>query len=285
MAYFAAGEERAFGDLGCGPNCGCGPCRSGVSGLSEWYVKDETQEAPEPPPPTPPPAPRRPSQANGAKLGYFGQAVGPESAFERDRRQVQDAISRGIRDPRQLTNIVFFGRHPTLQSNPAWVSDPNLVSHWQKILNRLVLPTLQLSAPGSAPNTPRPGQFRRRRGATSRRPGLGEPPAGPLCDAARSDLTSLEFDLKILNNEVAKGTGASPTRLALKRRLLTVDVNGMIAALDSYIASGCCEPALKTLESEVQALPWPTSSTATRTRLQNAIVAAQGRARKDQKHC
>jgi hypothetical protein len=84
---------------------------------------------------------------------------------------------------------------------------------------------------------------------------------------------------------LARGAGASAVRLTLKRKLLDTDVDGMIHALDFYIESGCCEPSLKTLESEIQALPWAPIVVPTRARLLSEISAAQTRARKDFKHC
>jgi len=115
--------------------------------------------------------------------------------------------------------------------------------------------------------------------------GLGYFAAPPVCDTARRDLAAVASDLNLINNELARGPGASPARLSLKRQLLESDVNGMIRALDSYIASGCCEPALKTLETEIQALPWPIIVVPTRLRLLKEIIAAQDRARKDSQHC
>jgi hypothetical protein len=115
--------------------------------------------------------------------------------------------------------------------------------------------------------------------------GLASVPAIPICGAASADLATVAADLTLVNNELAKGAGASPHRLDLKRRLLDLDVNGMIASLDSYIVSGCCEPSLKRLESEVLALPWHVSVDPMRARLLREITAAQGRARKDFKHC
>jgi hypothetical protein len=153
----------------------------------------------------------------------------------------------------------------------------------RQIRETLVVPALrQMFGPRLRPLFQqgfRPRRFRRFRGF-----GFAGVPA-PVCAAARSDLSAVAADLTLINNELAKGAGASAHRLDLKKRLLESDVDGMISALDSYIVSGCCEPALKTLESEVKALAWHVSVVPTQFRLLREIVAAQGRARKDLKHC
>jgi hypothetical protein len=88
-----------------------------------------------------------------------------------------------------------------------------------------------------------------------------------------------------LHSTSAKGAGLSPRRLALKQDLLNLDVDSMISSLDAHIASGCCEPALKTLEADVKTMAWPALVAATKSKLITQIIAAQGRARKDFKHC
>jgi hypothetical protein len=115
--------------------------------------------------------------------------------------------------------------------------------------------------------------------------GFAGPPVAPVCGAARADLATIAGDLTLVNNEMAKGAGASARRLDLKKKLLDLDVDGMIGALDSYIVTGCCEPSLKVLESEVKALPWHVSVVPTLTKLLREIGAAQARARKDFTHC
>ena len=205
--------------------------------------------------------------------------------IEADENLVREAISRGIRGPRRLTDMVFFARHPSQKENPAWANDGALLDEWRQIRDRLVLPLMRQRF------APRRRIVRYRRVAPPVRlngpphAGFGYFAAPPVCNAARTDLQSISFDIEIINNELKKGAGASATRMALKKRLLELDVDGMIGALDSYIASGCCEPALKTLESEVNALPWPLPVISTKAKLVGQIVAAQLRARKDHKHC
>ena len=41
MSYLSSSDlEGSSSGLGCGGNCGCAPCRSGISGLDEWYVRE-----------------------------------------------------------------------------------------------------------------------------------------------------------------------------------------------------------------------------------------------------
>lgn len=86
MSYFSNIEDGSKLDgLGCGPACNCGPCRSGLNGLGEWYEKekDEGDEPPHSPAATPvePPQmrpastpPSRLQRRNGASagLGQYG---------------------------------------------------------------------------------------------------------------------------------------------------------------------------------------------------------------------
>jgi len=162
MSYFSLAEDQSFASfLGCGKDCGCGPCRSGLSGLAEWYEKEEPDEqptstapktqaaAPDRPSPGPPtkvqgrPAARR-RRRPAPPLGYYGLdesrvAVGPNSDYAR----LQDALSRGIRDPRQLSNILFFGRHPERSGVRIRAEEVGLINEWRQILQRMVLPSLQ----------------------------------------------------------------------------------------------------------------------------------------------
>jgi hypothetical protein len=240
---------------------------------------DEGQEVqPEaaPPPaqePEPAPAQREP-----------GPAVAAPRSADADQGLLREAISRGIRSPRRLTDIIFFARHPELRDNPAWANDGALLDEWRQIHERLVAPEMRRRF---APH-PRVVRYRRPRPARFHGPphfGFGYFAAPPVCEAARRDLDTIAFDVRIINNELAKGPGLSPTRLSLKQDLLTLDVDSMISSLDSHIASGCCEPALKTVEASVKALAWPSLVAATKSKLVTEIIAAQGRARKDFKHC
>jgi len=80
MSYFSNPEDQSLGDgLGCGQGCSCGPCKSGVSGLDEWYEKEETSEvapprapAPRQPPSGPRPQPQSLKGWPGVGLGYYG---------------------------------------------------------------------------------------------------------------------------------------------------------------------------------------------------------------------
>lgn len=274
-------------DLGCGPECKCGPCKAGLSGLDEWYEKERERQ-----PPPSAQSGQSPPQASSAQplSGWngsgFGLAyrsprrrlpVGPAPAIAPapgranspaiDQRVLQDAIRRGVRNLRQLTAAVFFARHPSRRAE------------WLQIRDRIARPALQQLSTTSRVSVggPRLSGFSHF--------GFGEPQPTPVCEPARSDLTTVADDLKLLNRELGKGAKASRLRLQLKRRLLVLDAEVIIRSLDSYIQSGCCEPALKTLESEVNGLPWPVSAGATKARLAKAIVAAQEKARNDRKHC
>lgn len=251
-------------------------------------------------------------EKDGLSFGHFGRFYGDEPAAaaaeplttreqtppeppprpvvaeprqaEADQNLLREALGRGIRGPRRLTDIVFFARHPALKENPAWANDGALLDEWRQIRDTLVVPMVRQRF------APRRPVVRYRRVPPMRFNGppqfsFGYFAAPPVCDVARSDLQSISTDIQLINNELRKGAGASATRMALKKNLLDLDVNGMISSLDSYIASGCCEPGLKTLESQVNALPWPLTVIATKARLVGEIVAAQLRARKDFKHC
>ena len=108
----------------------------------------------------------------------------------------------------------------------------------------------------------------------------------PACEAAAHDLEVLHDMLKWLGNELGKQT-PNPTRLGLLRDLVRLQVDDIIANLGDYIAAGCCEPSLKTLETQVNGLPWPVDNSAQgqRARLVQAIKQAQEKARKDFQHC
>jgi hypothetical protein len=310
MSYFSIGAEPALGGwLGCGKDCNCGPCRSGVSGFGERYEREEDEEAPEPevngwhgmdfgygfhdgeipasepqaePAPeasVPEPEPAQPSTT------VVPPTIAPQSSAVAGEELIQDALRRGIRNPWQLTDIVFFSRHPNRKGTPIQPNENELINERRHIRLKMVLPALrQLFNLRNFPV--------RRRIVRPRRPlprvrfgfaGFAAPPL--VCGAARADLTAIGADLKLINDEIAKGAGASALRLDLKKKLLGVDVDGMISSLDSYIVTGCCESSLKSLASEVNGLPWHVSVVPIQAKLLREIVAAQARARKDFKHC
>lgn len=262
-------------DLGCGPECKCGPCKSGLSGLDETYVKEQER-----PPRATPAQPLSGWDRSGVGSGYrprrripygptpaIAPGPGPVNSPAVDQQVVQDAIRRGVRNLRQLTAAIFFARHPAQRAE------------WVAIRDRIARPALQ-----QLPFVNRPPVNGPRRNGFSRF-GLGEPQPTPLCEPAKSDLSTVATDLNFLNRELGKGAGASRVRVELRKRLLDLDADFVIRSLDSYIQSGCCEGQLKTLESEVNGLPWPVSAGATKAKLAKAIIAAQEKARKDRKHC
>jgi hypothetical protein len=120
--------------------------------------------------------------------------------------------------------------------------------------------------------------------------GGGKAPDGnggsPACAAAAHDLEFLADSIKWLNNELSKPT-PSTTRVRLLKDLVRVNTEVVIDNLAAYIAAGCCEPSLKTLEAQVSALPWPADPDVQvqRAKLIDAIRKAQEKARKNFEHC
>ena len=225
-------------------------------------------------PPAPaPPTTERPSSA------------APPSSPEAEQELIQDALRSGIRNPWQLVDVVFFARHPSRKGTPIKPNETELLSERQHIRLKMVLPALR-QLMSLRRNPVRRRMVRPPRGIRRvARFGFAGAPAPPVCGAARADVSTIAGDLTLVNNELAKGSGASARRLDLKKQLLDVDADGMISSLDSYIATGCCEPSLKVLESELKALPWHVTVVPILSKLLKEIGAAQGRARKDFKHC
>ena len=305
MSYFSADHSELVSGLGCGPKCNCGPCQSGISGLGQRYEAEEKDglgfgyyggfgyglygDDGQPAQPESASAPAQepeqaPAQPEARPVAEQRPVTAESRSLEADQGLLREALSRGIRSPRRVTDIIFFARHPQLKENPAWANNGVLLDEWRQIRERLVVPEMRQRF---APH-PRIVRYRRLRTAPLHGPshfGFGYFAAPPVCESARRDLETIAFDVKIINNELAKGAGLSPTRLSLKQDLLNLDVNSMINSLDSHIASGCCEPALKTLEADVKAIAWPPLVAATKSKLITQIVAAQDRARKDFKHC
>ena len=96
--------------------------------------------------------------ATAEELGFLEplrRVAGQVSRIGQDILLVQRAISRGTRDPNQLTNIVFFARHPERQGRRLQRSEPNfrqLSTEWTQIRDRLVLPALRApTTPAAAP--------------------------------------------------------------------------------------------------------------------------------------
>jgi len=46
MSYISGYEGSIDSGFGCGPECKCGPCGSRVSGVDEWYEKEEVDKPP-----------------------------------------------------------------------------------------------------------------------------------------------------------------------------------------------------------------------------------------------
>jgi hypothetical protein len=136
-------------DLGCGPECKCGPCSAGLRGLDEWYVKEQ-EGRPQRPSPQSGQASSRAQplsgwDRSGIRPGYRGprrspgfgparaisQMPGGANSPDMDQRVVQDALRRGVRNLRQLTAAIFFARHPSQRAE------------WIQIRDRIARPALQ----------------------------------------------------------------------------------------------------------------------------------------------
>ena len=79
MSYISNTKDDAYlGGLGCATGCGCGPCRSGSSNLSEWYERDYDDDdkpvkpAPKSAPPRVLPQTPRPGGLGHPGLGFYG---------------------------------------------------------------------------------------------------------------------------------------------------------------------------------------------------------------------
>jgi Beta-lactamase enzyme family len=200
MSYFSNAEDQSLGGwLGCGPSCSCGPCKSGMSGLDEWYEKEKADEAPKAQPANvastsqsaPGPKPQTGSlkgwNGSGIGLGYYGlpSAVGPtaglQTSSDAEQRLIQGALRRGIRNTRQLSNMIFFARHPSRKGIRLQANEVALIGEWRQIRERIVLPALrQMFGPGMVAVGPRrPGFVVRRginRGHAWAHKGLGQAP-------------------------------------------------------------------------------------------------------------
>lgn len=156
MTYLSNIEYGSFAeDLGCGPECKCGPCKADLSGLGERYEKEQERQ----PRPTSAQPGQSPPQSNpaqrlsgwdrsGSGLRYgsarrrppygLAPAIAPAPVRANspaiEQRVVQDAIRRGVRNLRQLTAAVFFARHPSLRTE------------WVQIRDQIARPALQQSA-------------------------------------------------------------------------------------------------------------------------------------------
>ena len=302
MSYFTNVEDRSSIDgLGCGSECSCGPCKSGMSGLNEWYEQEEEEEAKAQAPAAGAPvqgAERPRSETGllngwhrpGPRLGYHGSGFGrfAAPAPETEQELLQNAIARGGRMVAELTALIFFRRHPN-QGSVARANETALINEWAQIQNRVVLPALpQRLAVGNSsvrngpPPPPGPGLSLR----------LGEQ-LGPsrVCEPAANDVAILADAIKWLNNELARPPTPlgktqrslerkqwSVRRSILKKRLVTAALQVIIDSLDSYIQSGCCAPQLKALEADIKALPWPADFEGFKVWVVNEVVAAQKKA-------
>ena len=144
MAYLSNSEYGSSDEsLGCGSECKCGPCSSGLRGLGEWYVKETDSR------------PQRQAGKDSVRAQPLsgwdprrGPALRPVRANspDMDHRLAQDLLRRGVRNLRQLTAAIFFARHPSQRAE------------WVQIRDRIARPALQQLAG-------RNGVFNKRGGA------------------------------------------------------------------------------------------------------------------------
>jgi hypothetical protein len=147
MSYFSNTENRSsLEGLGCGPQCSCAPCRSGVSGLDEWYQRDQSHR----PVAQSSAGPSAPQSLNESESGVSDRASGRRNPPAAARASVattavanlpaiqqqilQSALGRGVRNLSQLTAALFFARHPLQRSE------------WVHIRDQIVRPALPRTA-------------------------------------------------------------------------------------------------------------------------------------------
>ena len=82
--------------------------------------------------------------------------------------------------------------------------------------------------------------------------GLGEP---AVCEAAAHNLERLTTSLKWFKKEAEK-TYRDPKRFKNLGALVVGDTKTVIQNLAGYMDRGCCDAELRSLEAQVQALPW-----------------------------
>jgi hypothetical protein len=74
-----------------------------------------------------------------------------------EKQAVHLAILQGARDEGQLTNRIFFGRHPERSGQKIQKHERNLADEWIHIRNTIVRPALGGGAPKSKPAESTPG--------------------------------------------------------------------------------------------------------------------------------
>ena len=129
-----------------------------------------------------------PEFSSGSRTSYFSSGI--------ERALVRSAIRGGTTDENQLTDLIFFRRHPERNGCPISRSEPNaqqLGREWLDIRDRLVRPGLAGTAP--AP-TPAPGPA---------------PSPTDLLPVAGMEKTTTAFQKKVIR--IAQGLGTDPNYL------------------------------------------------------------------------
>lgn len=78
----------------------------------------------------------------GDAFGRLADRFGELVAAGEQRQAVDDAISRGVTDVNDLTNLVFFARHPEMNGRPIAADETGLAREWLEIRDGIVQPAL-----------------------------------------------------------------------------------------------------------------------------------------------
>jgi hypothetical protein len=83
------------------------------------------------------------------KRRFYSPYLGETSPASNDSgaQLIQDALRRGVGDENQLTNLVFFTRHPERRGHRLQPHERQLVQEWLDIRNRLARPALIQKTP------------------------------------------------------------------------------------------------------------------------------------------
>ena len=76
-------------------------------------------------------------------LAALGGRVGELVQMGQERQAVSEAITAGVTDLNELTNLIFFARHPELDGRPIEAGERELAAEWIDIRDTVVRPTLE----------------------------------------------------------------------------------------------------------------------------------------------
>jgi hypothetical protein len=75
--------------------------------------------------------------------------------YLREQAIIADLIARGVRDENQITDVVFFNRHPERNGRQLAPGESALVQEWVQIRDQIVKPALGYPTPASTPSRAR----------------------------------------------------------------------------------------------------------------------------------